>query len=325
MVSSIQSDEARHAQIGAPVLATVVEARSRLRAVPARQVVLAQLAAVRGRHRLRDGLPDAARAPHELVQGVHARVGARSVPALARRVRPRAPVVLGHLPRGRSTTTTTWSTRARTPTARRSGSTSSCPGPQERAWLREKYPGVVARLRSDLGAHHRALARGRSRQRLRRARHGDRVVLRSLPARAVDGTPRANTANVLEHGGRRYIFCSRPCRWIFEQEPERYAAHKDVVKRVLAGEAPANLVALVQRYFGLDYDTWGKDAFGGDYPWLGKAATRRTPRDPALRLSRRRHDRAPGAGARPTTRSPSSRASCRRRRGCAPRSTVRSR
>ena len=61
---------------------------------------------------------------------------------------------------------------------------------------------------------------------------------------------------------------SDPCRWLFEQEPERYAAHKDVVKRVLAGEAPANLIALVQRYFGLRYETWGKDAFGGEYPWL---------------------------------------------------------
>ena len=37
---------------------------------------------------------------------------------------------------------------------------------------------------------------------------------------------------------------------------------------MLAGEAPANLVALVQQYFGLRYETWGKDAFGGRYPWL---------------------------------------------------------
>jgi hypothetical protein len=41
-----------------------------------------------------------------------------------------------------------------------------------------------------------------------------------------------------------------------------------VVKRVLAGEAPGNLIALVQQYFGLSYETWGKDAFRGVYPWL---------------------------------------------------------
>ena len=48
MLSSIQTDEARHAQIGGPVLARVVEHGQALRAVPGRQVVLAQLAAVRG-------------------------------------------------------------------------------------------------------------------------------------------------------------------------------------------------------------------------------------------------------------------------------------
>jgi toluene monooxygenase system protein A len=72
----------------------------------------------------------------------------------------------------------------------------------------------------------------------------------------------------VEHEGRKRIFCSEPCRWIFEREPERYAGHKEVVKRVLAGEAPANLIALLQRYFGLTYDDWGKDAHGGRYPWM---------------------------------------------------------
>ena len=41
-----------------------------------------------------------------------------------------------------------------------------------------------------------------------------------------------------------------------------------MVKRVLAGEAPANLVAMLRRYFGLDYHSWGKDAYGGDYPFI---------------------------------------------------------
>jgi len=142
------------------------------------------------------------------------------------------------------------------------------PGPEERAWLRGKYPAswpdydpiwqrISERWReSDLGNDF--------------AVHGTAIVSFCDLCQLVlsNGTPRANTARVLDHDGRRYVFCSRPCQWIFEQEPERYAAHKDVVKRVLAGEAPANLVALVQRYFGLDHDTWGKDAFGGDYPWL---------------------------------------------------------
>ena len=75
---------------------------------------------------------------------------------------------------------------------------------------------------------------------------------------------------MLDHQGRRYIFCSQPCRWIFQRQPERYAGHQNVVNRVLAGEAPANLIALVRQYFGLRHETWGKDAFGGEYPWLAR-------------------------------------------------------
>jgi toluene monooxygenase system protein A len=73
---------------------------------------------------------------------------------------------------------------------------------------------------------------------------------------------------VVEHAGQRRIFCSEPCRVIFERQPERYASHKDVVKRVLAGEAPANLIALVRRYFGLEFHDWGKDARGGVYSFV---------------------------------------------------------
>jgi toluene monooxygenase system protein A len=86
------------------------------------------------------------------------------------------------------------------------------------------------------------------------------------------GTPLENTARTLKRGDRRYIFCSEPCLWIFQKEPERYADHKDVVKRILAGEAPANLVELLRNYFLLTQDMWGKDMAGGRYPWLEGAA-----------------------------------------------------
>jgi len=142
------------------------------------------------------------------------------------------------------------------------------PGPDERAWLRAKYPEswgdfdpiwerITARWQeSDPGNEF--------------AVHGTAIVSFCDLCQMVlsNGTPRENTASVLDHEGRRYVFCSRPCRWIFEREPQRYAGHKDVVKRVLAGEAPANLLALVRESFGLRHETWGKDAFGGDYPWL---------------------------------------------------------
>jgi toluene monooxygenase system protein A len=87
-----------------------------------------------------------------------------------------------------------------------------------------------------------------------------------------EGTPDRNEASVLDYHGQRYVFCSEPCRWIFEQEPERYAQGQDVVKRVLAGKAPGNLIEFLSRYSGLQYEVWGKDAFAGDYPWLSRQA-----------------------------------------------------
>ena len=86
------------------------------------------------------------------------------------------------------------------------------------------------------------------------------------------GSPRNNTANVLAANGRKYIFCSEPCRWIFLQEPERYANHEDVVKRVLSGEAPAQLSELLTKYFRLTPDTWGQDVYHGDYDWLRRTS-----------------------------------------------------
>ena len=142
------------------------------------------------------------------------------------------------------------------------------PGPAERRWLRRKYP----RYWDDFDAVWERIS-----ERWRAADpgndfavHGTAIVSFCDLCQIVlcGGTPRRNSACTLERAGRKYIFCSEPCRWIFEREPERYAEHRDVVKRVLAGEAPANLVALLRRYFGLDHDTWGKDAYGGEYPWL---------------------------------------------------------
>lgn len=144
------------------------------------------------------------------------------------------------------------------------------PGPRERAWLSQKYPRswdkfdpvwerITQRWREADPGNDFAV-------------HGTAIVTFCNLCQIVlsGGTPDKNAATTLEMGGQRYIFCSEPCRWIFESEFERYAGHKDIVKRVLAGEAPANLVGLLRKYFGLDYETWGKDAYRGVYPWLDR-------------------------------------------------------
>ena len=145
------------------------------------------------------------------------------------------------------------------------------PGPEERAWLREKYPRDVGRLRSDLGAHHRALARGRSRQRVRRARHGDRrrsaTCASSCCATARRAQHRQTSSTT---AGRSYIFCSEPAAGSSSRSPSATPGTRTSSSACWPARRPANLVALVQRYFGLDYETWGKDAFRGEYPWLDR-------------------------------------------------------
>jgi toluene monooxygenase system protein A len=141
------------------------------------------------------------------------------------------------------------------------------PSPRERAWLKQKYPRSWPALEpvwEQIDRRWQAADPGNE-----FAVHGTAIVSFCDLCQLVlcGGTPARNTAQTVDRDGKRYIFCSAPCKWIFEREPERYAAHKDVVKRVLAGEAPANLIAML-RYFGLSFETWGKDVYGGRYPFL---------------------------------------------------------
>jgi hypothetical protein len=49
--------------------------------------------------------------------------------------------------------------------------------------------------------------------------------------------------------------------------PNSPRGHRGVVERILAGQAPANLLELL-RYFGLSEQSWGRDVFDGDYAFL---------------------------------------------------------
>ena len=241
-----------------------------LRAAPGRQVVLAQLAAVRRRDRLRDGLPDAARR--------------------AARRRSRSSCRSGS---STSSCTRCASTGSSAPgTGRPSSSAldhyhhmvyasaytyrasvwfdSGGARPRGAGLAAQQVPGSPGRRSSRCGS--------------RSPRAGaPPIPATTSPCTAPPSSASASCASWCcaaarrrtnsrrsspSVGGRKRIFCSEPCRWIFESEPERYAAHAGIVQRVLAGEAPANLLALLRQNFGLDYDSWGKDAFGGDYPWL---------------------------------------------------------
>ncbi len=144
------------------------------------------------------------------------------------------------------------------------------PSPEERRWLEQQYPRSwpsldpiwqqVSKRCQDAGPGVEWYSMG--------ATPVAFCSLCQLPLSA--GTPEDNWARRVDHDGVPKMFCSEPCAWIHAQEPDRYGAHKDVVARILAGEAPGNLMELIRRYFGFRHDEWGRDVARGDYPWLNR-------------------------------------------------------
>lgn len=73
------------------------------------------------------------------------------------------------------------------------------------------------------------------------------------------------TKQQVEYKGRVYHFDSDVSRWIFELEPDRYAGHMNVVDRFIAGQIqPMNLEGGLN-WMGLTPDVMGDDAH--DYRW----------------------------------------------------------
>ena len=141
-------------------------------------------------------------------------------------------------------------------------------GPKERKWLREHYPKYWDHFDSiweTIGSHWQQADVGNE-----FAVHGTSIVGFCNLCQVVlsGGNPVKNTVCSHTHNGQHYIFCSEPCRWIFTAELDRYSGHRDIVKRVLEGSAPGNLISMLQHYFGLNYSTWGKDIYRGKYDWL---------------------------------------------------------
>jgi phenol hydroxylase P3 protein len=64
-----------------------------------------------------------------------------------------------------------------------------------------------------------------------------------------------------EHRGRTYWFCSRGCKWIFEQEPHKYQDDYTLVELIFAGKAPSMIdIAELMQFMGLRPD----GSSGGD-------------------------------------------------------------
>ncbi len=138
------------------------------------------------------------------------------------------------------------------------------PSEAERAWLEDKYPAweqTYGPLWGGIEAGWRE--------------HGEPASFAyTLPSicnlcqlATVFVRPGHNTACTLAHEGRKYLFCSEPCRWIFEQELTRFAQHKTIVDRVLDGEAPSDTLDL-HHWMGLGTsEAMGRDLRRGFDRW----------------------------------------------------------
>lgn len=69
----------------------------------------------------------------------------------------------------------------------------------------------------------------------------------------------------LTHEGRDYHFCSEGCKWCFEQEPDRYKGHLSLVDRFLAGMIQPPTLAGACQYMGLAPGEMGDD--GVNFAW----------------------------------------------------------
>jgi toluene monooxygenase system protein A len=138
---------------------------------------------------------------------------------------------------------------------------------EERDWLEQKYPGWNDTwgkcwdvITQNLLAGKRELTYPET---LPVVCNMCQLPINTTPGRAWKVRDHSHT-----HNGRDYHFCSDGCKWCFEQEPERYAGHMSVVDRFLAGQIqPMNLAGALA-YMNLSPGEIGDDAH--NYAWVEK-------------------------------------------------------
>jgi toluene monooxygenase system protein A len=140
--------------------------------------------------------------------------------------------------------------------------------PQEREWLEVKYPG----WNRTFGRYWDVIGDNLRNERVAATFPETLPVtcnLCQLPivrAAGVEARFHSSAAPLRHvHGGRTYLFCSQPCRWIFTQRPQRFAGHLSLVDRFLTGQITPPDLGGVLRYMGLSEAEQGQDATG--YTW----------------------------------------------------------
>jgi toluene monooxygenase system protein A len=140
--------------------------------------------------------------------------------------------------------------------------------PKERTWLEAKYPGwnrIFGRYWDVIGDN---LRNGRVAATLPETLPitCNLCQLPIVRAAGVQAGFHSSAAPLRQvHKGRTYLFCSQPCQWIFTQRPQRFAGHLSLVDRFLSGQITPPDLGGVFRYMGLSEAEQGQDATG--YAW----------------------------------------------------------
>jgi toluene monooxygenase system protein A len=134
--------------------------------------------------------------------------------------------------------------------------------PEEREWLRSKYPDYDRHWGRLWDMFVENIRNGRE----------DMTLPSTLPVTCnlchlpiCVWKDEPDTLRTVKRGEKVYRFCSDPCQWIFEQEPERYEGHLSIVDRFVAGLIQPPTWDGVLAYMGITPEVAGKDAL--DYSW----------------------------------------------------------
>jgi toluene monooxygenase system protein A len=136
----------------------------------------------------------------------------------------------------------------------------------EREWLEAKYPGWHDRF----GTYWQTIAENLRQGAIPLTYPETLPVVCNMCQIPVCSSTILAPPRLLTHGGRVYSFCSDPCKWIFEQNPTRYAGHLSIVDRFLAGHIQPPDLEGALAYMGLSPGERGVDATS--YAWAFEQA-----------------------------------------------------
>jgi toluene monooxygenase system protein A len=141
--------------------------------------------------------------------------------------------------------------------------------PPERDWLEAKYPG----WNDTFGRCWDVFVENGLAGQTDRLSPTTFPVVCNMCCLPIVGTPGAGwrtaagpRAYWLAHNGRRYSFCSEECRWIFRLDPARYAGHLGFIDRVVRGMVSPGIEGALD-YMGIRPGERGEDAEG--HRWMG--------------------------------------------------------